>query len=262
MEFEKPGDYLMRFADIHCHLLDSAFDFDREQVIEEARRSGIFCIIESTQSYDEIQRAVEMSQKHRGLVYISIGFDCTNFEEEDFRQVMLWLEKPWDGVVGVGEVGLDYYWVRDMEKRVVMARRFKEFFKTAERLNLPLIVHSRSAGKYAVNMLKEWGGSRVVLHAFDGNETYIRQGIQAGFYFSIPPSIVRSKQKKKLAKLVPLERMLLESDAPVLSPDPTQRNVPQNVRVAAAEVASIKSCALEDVAEVTSRNAEKLFKIF
>jgi TatD DNase family protein len=251
----------MRFADIHCHLLDSAFDSDREQVIEEASRSGVFCIIESTQSYNEIQRAIDMSIKHEGLIYVSVGFNCTNLDEEDYRQVTLWLENPWKGIVGIGEVGLDYYWVRDEEKRALMAKRFREFFEIAERLELPLIVHSRSAGKYAVKMLREWGSSRVVLHAFDGNETSVRQGLEAGFYFSIPPSIVRSEQKRKLAKLIPLERMLLESDSPVLSPYPAQRNVPQNVRIAAAEVALIKSCTLEEVAEITSSNAEMLFKL-
>lgn len=249
----------MRFADVHCHLLDSAFDFDREQVIEDSRTAGLFCLIESTQNYAEIQRAIEISKKYDGFIYVSIGFDCTNFDEEEFERVLLWLESPWEGVVAIGEVGLDYYWVRDEEKRALMAQRFKDFFEIARKLDLPLVVHSRSAGKHAVKMLLDWGGGKVMLHAFDGNESSIRQGLEAGFYFSIPPSIVRSKQKKKMARLVPLDRMLLESDSPVLSPEPSQRNVPQNVRVAAVEVASIKSCTLEEVAEATSKNAELLF---
>jgi len=103
------------------------------------------------------------------------------------------------------------------------------------------------------------GAGRVLLHAFDGKASAAMAGLEAGYYFSIPPSVVRSVQKQKLVRHVPLERLLLESDSPVLGPTPDERNEPQNVWIACAEVARIKGLSMEEVARVTTQNARHLF---
>jgi len=136
---------------------------------------------------------------------------------------------------------------------------FEKFIELSEKLGLPIIVHSRSAGRDAINILVEKNARRVLMHAFDGKASYAMKGVEAGFFFSIPPSIVRSPQKQKLAARLPLENLLLESDSPVLGVDPLKRNEPANIVFSLREIARIKKVDLEIVAEETTRNAHRLF---
>jgi TatD DNase family protein len=149
--------------------------------------------------------------------------------------------------------------VQDERGREVQREIFLKFIRLAERLDLPLNVHSRSAGREAIRFLREASARRVLLHAFDGKAASALEGVEAGYCFSIPPSILRSPQKQKLVRRLPLDRLLLETDSPVLGPDPKLRNEPKNVLIACRAVSEIKGVAAEEVAEVTTENAKALF---
>jgi len=252
----------LRLVDAHCHLSDEDFSADLEAVIERARRAGVVAMITSSLNKADALRALEIARSHPGVVFLSIGFDPTIEDEAELEAVMeLARELAGRGeVVAIGEVGLDFYWVRSEGAREAQKERFRMWIRLAEELGLPLVVHSRSAGKYAIGILLEEGYGRVLMHAFDGRVGWALKGArEGGFYFSIPTSVVRSQQKRKLAKAVPLENLMVETDAPVLGPEPRARNEPANLPLAVRAVAELKGLAAEEVAEATFQNALEFF---
>lgn len=165
-------------------------------------------------------------------------------------------------LVAIGEIGLDFspHVVGDNATlREVQQAVFQQQIHLANELGLPVNVHSRSAGHYAVEALLTHGARGAVLHAFDGKLGHALKGAQAGYYFSIPPSVIRSPQKQKLVKGLPLDRLLLETDSPALGPEKSGVNVPANIQISCAEIASIKGVAVADVQQITTENALKLF---
>jgi len=162
-------------------------------------------------------------------------------------------------LVAIGEVGLDHWKVQDEAGRELQRQLFLRFVALAGEFDLPLNVHSRSASRHAVAVLRESGARRVLLHAFDGKVATALPAVEAGYFFSIPPSIVRSAQKQKLARQLPLSCLLLETDSPVLGPVPGERNEPANLSVALSAVAEIKGLRAEEVAEAVTENARRLF---
>ena len=248
--------------DAHCHIHEEAFDADREAVLARAREVGVVAVITSSLNSHGAIKALELARRHEGFVFACLGLDPTLEDEEEFSAVVELIEEHKDEVVAIGEVGLDFYWVRSEEARRKQEGRFRAFIQLASELDLPLVVHSRSAGKYAVQILLQEGYDKVLMHAFDGRVGWALRGArEGGFYFSIPTSVVRSRQKRKLAKAVPLENLMLETDAPVLGPEPRARNEPANLVLAAREVATIKGLSVEEVAEATFLNALEFFRL-
>jgi TatD DNase family protein len=162
-------------------------------------------------------------------------------------------------LLGIGEVGLDFWIVKEEDKRALQREIFTRFIDLSLELDLPLNVHSRSAGRHVIDLLLQKNARRVQLHAFDGKATHTPVAIEAGYYFSIPTSIVRSRQKQKLIKALPLTALLVETDSPVLGPHQDQRNEPVNIHLAVRGIAEIKELTIEEVIEATTTNAIRLY---
>ncbi|XP_064365740.1 putative deoxyribonuclease TATDN3 isoform X2 [Dromaius novaehollandiae] len=213
---------------------------------------------------------------------------------KDLDAALPLIERYKDKLVAIGEVGLDFSprFASTDEQKEGQRQVLTKQVELARRLDLPLYVlfmllsvhlclyvgesilqnslmpgfsllcrnvHSRSAGRPTINLLKEQGAGNVLLHAFDGKPSVAMEGVKAGYFFSIPPSIIRSEQKQKLVKLLPLESICLESDSPALGPEKQVRNEPKNIYVAAECIAKIKRIPVEEVIEVTTQNALKVF---
>lgn len=164
-------------------------------------------------------------------------------------------------LVAIGEIGLDHFLTRDHGERDLQEESFSRMLQLALDLNLPVQIHSRSAGRATLDILYKSGVEHVHMHAFDGKSSYARVASNDhGYYFSIPPSIVRSPQKQKLVKAIAIERLLLETDSPVLPPNKEERNVPTNISVALSEVSRILRRDENEMREIILENTYRLYK--
>lgn len=246
--------------DTHAHLCDPRFDDDRDAVLARARAAGVATVIAVGETIDDARRNLDLAERHpeirpaAGLYPTHLDLDAADALED-------WIRAHRDRLVAIGEVGLDRWAVQDDDARELQRTIFLRSVALARDLDLPLNVHSRSAGRRAIEVLLDAGATRVHLHAFDGRAAAAMPAVEAGFLFSVPPSIVRSVQKRKLVRRLPLTSLMLESDSPVLGPDPAERNEPANVRVALREIAELHGVPEDEVAEITTANATRFYRL-
>lgn len=245
--------------DTHAHLCDSAFEDDLEAVLDRAREGGVQGIVAVGETLADAEANLAMAGRFPDFVHPAAGLFPTLVDEDQAVELEAWMRDRAVRWIAVGEVGLDWWKVQDDEGRAVQERIFRRFVDLATDLDVPVNVHSRAAARPAIEKLIEWGASKVHLHAFDGRAAKAEPAVAAGFFFSVPPSIVRSKQKQKLVARVPLENLLLETDSPVLGADPEQRNEPAEVTTSVRAIAEIKGVAEEEVRQVTLENTIRLY---
>ncbi|XP_030668894.1 putative deoxyribonuclease TATDN3 isoform X2 [Nomascus leucogenys] len=275
-------------VDCHCHLSAPDFDRDLDDVLEKAKKANVVALVAVAEHSGEFEKIMQLSERYNGFVLPCLGVHpVQGLSPEDQRNVTLKdldvalpiIENYKDRLLAIGEVGLDFsprFAGTDEQKeeqRQVLIRQIQ----LAKRLNLPVSktilsewylkeillslnrnVHSRSAGRPTINLLQEQGADKVLLHAFDGRPSVAMEGVRAGYFFSIPPSIIRSGQQK-LVKQLPLTSICLETDSPALGPEKQVRNEPWNISISAEYIAQVKGISVEEVIEVTTQNAVKLF---
>ncbi|REJ80096.1 MAG: TatD family deoxyribonuclease [Acidobacteria bacterium] len=246
-------------TDCHAHLGDPVFDADRDEVIARARRNGVERVVVVGETLADARRNLELASASGGFLRPCAGLYPTRLDEEEAAALEELARGRRDELIAIGEVGLDLWKVQDPDDQEVQRRIFTRFVRLADELDLPLNVHSRSAGRQAIELLVDLGARRVQLHAFDGRAAKARPALEAGYYFSVPPSVVRSPQKQKLVRALPLERLLLETDSPVLGPSPAERNQPCNVSYPLHAIAALKDESIAAVAEATRDNVRRLF---
>lgn len=248
-----------KLTDCHAHLADQRLLVaDLDAVLDRARSAGIRRIIAVSETMADLERNLVLAARCP-MVRVAAGLYPEFADLGLARQMIRFIEAEKERIVAIGEVGLDFWLAKTEDRKELQRQVFSLFIDLAIRLDLPLNVHSRSAGKYAVSMLLQKKAKKVQLHAFDGKASSAAAAVEAGFFFSIPPSIVRSAQKQKLVKFLPLDSILLETDSPVLGPYPDQPNEPANLLIAARAIADIKKTDLKTVLESTSLNATKIY---
>lgn len=244
--------------DAHAHMYAEAFADDLEVVLHRATARGVQAILTVSETLQEAEQILALAERYP-LLKPCAGLYPTILDRMAAEKMLEFIRRHQEHLVAIGEVGLDYWKVQEEAEREIQREIFAQHIALARELDLPLNVHSRSAGRHAIDWLRQHGAVRVLMHAFDGKASAALAGIEAGYYFSIPPSIVRSAQKQKLVRHLPLERLLLESDSPVLGPEREQRNEPCNVWLACETIAAIKGVSAEEVAHITTANARTLF---
>ncbi|MDH4247727.1 MAG: TatD family hydrolase [Deltaproteobacteria bacterium] len=251
--------------DCHTHLTDPVFSADREAVLSRAKAAGITHVAIVGQDREE-NDGVLSAAAERPQVYLPfLGLHPDRFadrrepvSEEEHAAILDQIRRNAAGLTGIGEVGLDYWVCQTPERQEAQRVAFTDLVRLSLELDLPLNVHSRSAGRHTVDLLLNLGARRVLMHAFDGKASHALRGAEAGFIFSIPPSILRSPQKQKLVRALPLESLALETDSPVLGPEQGVRNEPANAALSLAAIAQIKGVAQEHAAAVLLATTRRL----
>jgi len=229
-----------RIVDTHAHICDPVFDPDRAEVLARAEAAGVAAVIAVSEDMNDAKKNIELALKHP-ILRPAAGLYPTHLHMEKDREMVAFIREHRERLIAIGEVGLDYWVVKEASDREIQREIFKLFLDLALHVALPLNVHHRSAGRHAVPMLLARTAKRVQFHAFDGKASAAMPAVDAGCFFSIPPSIVRSRQKQKLVKQLPLSCLLVETDSPVLGPVPDVRNEPANAVPVIDAIAEIKS---------------------
>jgi len=251
--------------DSHAHLVMPEFKIDLEEVIQRAKDSGVSSILTVGTGRRDWLRTLEIAHSHPSI-YAILGVHPHNakeIEEETYSELRKLCQ---DGKVrAYGEIGLDFF--RNHSPREVQIERFREQIGLARELRLPIVVHDREAHRETLEILKseradECGG---IIHCFSGDERMAKACIAMGFYISIPGTITykNAERFRETIRNLPLESLLVETDAPFLAPVPFRgkRNESSYVRYTAQKVAEVKKVSFEKVAEVTTENALRVFKL-
>lgn len=250
--------------DSHAHIDDNRFDDDRSQVIQRAADAGLVGILNAGACMESSARSIALA-KENAMIYAAVGIhphDAKEAKESDYQQLADWCDIP--KVVAIGEIGLDYYY--DMSPREVQQQVFVRHIDVARQLKKPIIIHDRDAhGDVMAIIKKEAKGLTGVLHCFSGSLEMAKEVIKLGFYVSFagPVTYAKDGKLKEVAQHIPLERLLVETDCPYLTPQPYRgrRNEPAHVKFTATEVARVRGMEFEALAAAATANTKRLFSI-
>ncbi len=253
----------LQFIDTHCHLDFPEYDLDREEVVLRAKEHNVDYIINVGSDVSNSKRAVAVAQKFEN-VFATVG--CHPHDASSFSSDMIDVLKDLAGknkVLAIGEIGLDYY--RNLSPAEFQKKVFVDLIHLAKEKNLPIVLHSRHAESDTLEILKAEKVEKAIVHCFSSNENFLKDCLDLGYYVSFTCNVTYKKSQalRDILKIVPLDRFCLETDAPYLSPEGYRgkRNEPWFVALLAQEVAKIRGCSLEEVANATTANAKKFFGI-
>lgn len=260
----------MEFFDSHAHYNDERFDEDREQIINSTYKSGITKFICAGYDMPSSIKSLELAKKYE-FIYSICGISPNDIPQDDTE---LWksldeisnivTQNLNEKLVAIGEIGLDYYW--NKENKELQKQAFIKQIELANRLELPIVIHSRDAAPDTIQILRDNPvKEKGIFHCCQQNQEMIKQALELEFYISFagPITFKNAKNVVDVVKIVPLNKLLIETDSPYLSPEPNRgkRNDCRNIKYVAEKIAEIKGLKVDDIAKATYENAMKIFKI-
>ncbi|SFJ87692.1 TatD DNase family protein [Paenibacillus sp. UNC496MF] len=251
--------------DTHTHLDSPKFDEDREAVIERALEAGVHTLVNIGFNRETIPTTMALAERYP-FIYAVVGWhpvDSIDMTPADLEWIASLLEHP--KVVALGEIGLDYHW--DTSPKDVQQRVFRQQIALAKEKRKPIVIHNRDAHEDVVRILREEGASEVggIMHCYSGSWETAKQCLDMNFYISFggPLTFQNARVPKEVMARVPLDRLLIETDAPYLAPHPHRgkRNESSFVRLVANAMAEISGKSVEEIAKITTENAKRCFGI-
>ncbi len=251
---------LSSIIDSHCHLDFPKFSKDRNEAISRAKEAGITAMINSGIDYKTNRSSLQLAEQY-DFIYPTAGlspFLASKKDDEQIGEVLKQLSELGEKVIGIGEAGLDYYHYNDQGERRKQEEVFKKVIHIAETLGKPLVIHGRDAEDKCFEMAKTL--ETVIFHCYGGSIETMGKITDAGYYISIPTLVCFSEHHREIAKNVPQELMIIETDSPYLSPR-KGRNEPAYLVDSLEAIAKIRDMDVEEVANVTTKNTKNAFKL-
>lgn len=254
------------FIDSHAHLDDERFNEDRSELINSLKENKIDMVLNIGAELESSRASVQLANEY-SQIYAVVGVHPHDAKDipEDYLDQLRDLSRE-EKVLAIGEIGLDYYY--DNSPREIQRKVFLEQIKLAQELSLPVVIHTRDADQETFEIIKDAvqnGGLKGVMHCYSGSAELAKEYLKLGFFISLggPVTFKKARVPKEVAKIVPLDRLLIETDCPYLTPEPYRgkRNEPKYVAYTAEAIAEIKGISIEELAQATSRNVKELFDI-
>lgn len=260
----------MEFFDSHSHYNDKRFNEDRERIIKETYEAGVTKFVCAGYDIQSSLNSLNISEKY-DFIYSICGIspnDIPQSEQQLWKDIEEISKIAKDNnskkLVAIGEIGLDYYW--NKENKELQKQAFIKQIELANELELPIVIHSRDASVDTIDIIKNHKVNKVgIFHCCQLNQELVRQALELGYYISFagPITYKSSKNAPEVIKMVPIDRILIETDSPYLSPEPNRgrRNDSRNVKYVAQKIADVKELTIEEVAQKTYENAIRIFNI-
>lgn len=261
---------MIELFDSHSHYNDEKFDEDREEIIKQTYESGVTKWICAGYNVSSSQQAIKIAKNH-APIYAICGISPNDVPEEkqqieeQMQQIEILVKRAKQNkIVAVGEIGLDYYW--NKENKEIQKEAFCNQIDLANRYELPIVIHTREAVMDTIQVLKQKPvKQKGIFHCCPFNRELVKEALALGFYISFagPVTFKNAKQAPEIIQMVPLEKILIETDSPYLAPEPKRgtRNNSCNVYYIAQKIATIKDLPIEQIANITYKNAKTIFKI-
>jgi TatD DNase family protein len=253
--------------DVHCHLEQKEYDKNRDEIIEKCKKD-LKAVITSCAHPVDFDKTLSIAEKYKGFVFASFGIHPEYIKEVSEKEIVDFIEKVRnnkDLIVAIGEIGLDYNWVKEPEWRERQKELFRRLIGLAKELGKPIVIHSRDAYEDTISILEQEGAKDVDMHMF-GDHRLTQRVLGNGWLISMNNIILRSKGHKKIVKDCPMDRLMLETDAPWLSPKRLTEGIddvndPTTIRTVAEKVAEVKKLSFDEVWKKCGENAIKFFKL-
>lgn len=250
--------------DAHCHVDFKEFNKNREEVMERARIK-LTAIIDSGATLGGNRRTLKLVEQYNGFLYGTLGFHPESASKADssiIEQAFKEINENMDNAVALGETGLDFHHVEDIDKRNRQIKVFRSFIDLANEYEMPLVIHAREAESKSFDIIKKYSKDiDVIFHCYGGNLETMNKIIEESYYVSYSTIICYSDYHNELVEQTPLENILTETDSPYLSPFKGQKNEPSFVEETVKKIAEIKSLSISKVDKKTEKNAKKVFGI-
>lgn len=259
----------MELFDSHAHYDDEKFDEDRDEIIKAIYEDGVTKCVSAGYSLESSKKGIELAQKY-DFIYTTCGISPNDLPEthEELEEQLKEVERlamTCKKVVAIGEIGLDYYW--NKENKELQLEAFKRQIEIANKLNLPIQIHTRDAIMDTIDIITNTDFVKPgIFHCCPQNKDLIMAGLKKDFYISFggPITFKNSKNADEMLGIIPIDHQLIETDSPYLSPEPNRgkRNDSRNIKYVAEKIANSKNMKIEDVAKITYENAKRAFSIY